>query len=86
MADKKKPSLAEQIDFGGKYGKGSRSGSGIMSWIAGLLGGDSESDRPRRVPKPPSERPQLQEKRYKKGGKVRGCGIAKRGVKKCKMY
>ena len=23
---------------------------------------------------------------YKKGGKVRGCGIAKRGVKKCKMY
>lgn len=23
---------------------------------------------------------------YKKGGKVRGCGCAKRGVRKCKMY
>lgn len=23
---------------------------------------------------------------YKKGGKVRGCGKAKRGVRKCKMY
>ena len=83
MAEKKKPSLAEQIDFGGKYGK--ESDSGIMSWISGLVGGDSESDSPRRVPKPPSERPQLQEKRYQKGGKVRGAGCAKRGIRKCKM-
>ena len=25
-------------------------------------------------------------RKYKKGGKVRGCGLAKRGVRKAKMY
>ena len=25
-------------------------------------------------------------KKYKSGGKVRGCGVAKRGTKKAKMY
>jgi len=59
MAEKKKPSLAEQIDFGGNYGDTTGNGPGMMDYLKSLFASDggSEGDRPRRVPKPPKETP-----------------------------
>jgi hypothetical protein len=61
---------------------------------------DECSDAPKRetVPDdaPYKKRPRVEQegewppkkvpRKYKKGGKVRGCGLAKRGVRKAKMY